>query len=714
MKSFVDDLKKEVQCPLCNDTLTEPKILPCFHIFCKSCIKKHAKLIEEVNIFKCPKCKSETPLQETSCIEDLQPCLVYERIVKGLALVKGKKVCSVSKSHSSASWYCFDCDRSMCVECEKNHSLFIKDHKVVRLADLKKEDLEFIITRENPCKTHSPHRLELFCEDCEDMICVTCWKDDHKDHKTMSLDKFASIKKDVLSKHLQVLEHLRLDDKEKQQQEKIATTIKQQGEKAKTEVKEKTEKIIEILRESERELLRQIDEKLDTATTNLNVIHHIPAVKEHIKNVMERGLASEMMNIQETQCSEKFIFNHIPLSYRVEFIPNEQLVQEVNSGLGELLTCLKTDYRKSTVEMKSEIEALKKGKLVCITKTSTGERNHDPRDVIDVQIKPEENVKIEKNYLTTNGKVEVEFMAKVAGRLTAEVQVNGNPVSNSPLVFNVKPQEMRTTGQFNTKGVNIESSNLTGIVFNRDNSRIAVANRSSDCVHVFTTDGSLLLTYSSQGSAQARLSRPVGLAFLNDTDLVIADSWNHRLCIVNTTTGTLVKTFGNQGNGDGEFRKPWGVHVDDDGNIIACDTDNHRVQVFTRDGDYQYQFGLTTQDKFTPSDVITHDGLFYVSDYNNHVIHVLEKKNKVPTRISTIGGKGSADGQLNRPMGLAIDNDHHLLVCDNGNNRVQKFTLDGRFVGRTCDVINNPKYITVLKDGQLLVSTGDSGVLCVK
>ena len=201
------------------------------------------------------------------------------------------------------------------------------------------------------------------------------------------------------------------------------------------------------------------------------------------------------------------------------------------------------------------------------------------------------------------------------------------------------------------------------------------------------------------------MSSPQGLAFLNDTDLVIADWGNHRICIVNTTTGTLVKTFGNQGNGNGEFSWPRGVHVDDDGNIIVCDGGNHRVQVFTRDGDYQYQFGLTTQDRFYPVDVIARDGLFYVSDYANHVIHVFDKKGNVPTRISTIGGYGNADGQLNQPCGLAVDNDHHLLVCDKGNNRVQKFTLDGRLVGKTRDVINNPQSITVLKDGQILVST---------
>ncbi|XP_031551756.1 RING finger protein nhl-1-like [Actinia tenebrosa] len=714
MKSFVEDLKKELQCSLCNDTFTEPKILSCFHTFCKPCVKRHAEQVHQINIFNCPRCKSQTSLSELSSVEDLQPSLIHSTMLKGLALIEGEKACSASESHSSASWYCFDCDHSLCQECEKSHSFFIKDHKVVRLADLKKEDIEFVITRENPCTSHPHHRLEFFCEDCDAMICRTCLIHDHRNHNTMSLHKFASIKKAVLSKHLQVLEQLRLDDKEKQQQEKIANTIKQQGEKAKKEVKDKTKKIIQILQDNERELLRQIDEKLNTATTNLNIIHYIPAVKEYIKNVMERGLASEMMNIQETQCSQNFIFNHIPPYSRIQYVANEELMRQVNSGLGEIQTCSKTDHTKSTIQVKSETEALKKEKLIVSTKTLTGELNHDPRDVIDVQIKPEENVKIEKKYVRTDGKVEVEFMAKVAGQLTAEVQVNEIHVSNSPLVVNVKPQEMRITGQFNVKGVNIGSRNLRGIAVNRENSRIAVSNGSSEGVHIFTTDGDLLLTYGSKGSAQGQLSYPQGLAFLNDTDLVIADGGNHRICIVNTTTGTLVKTFDNYGDGYGEFVHPMGVHVDDDGNIIVCDRDNRRVQVFTRDGDYQYQVGLATQDRFTFTDVIIHHGLFYVSDINNHVIHVFEKKGNVPTRISTIGGEGGADGQLNGPWGLAIDNDHHLLVCDFGNNRVQKFTLDGRFVGSTWDEIKNPTYITVLKDGQLLVSTYGSGVWCVK
>ena len=183
---------------------------------------------------------------------------------------------------------------------------------------------------------------------------------------------------------------------------------------------------------------------------------------------------------------------------------------------------------------------------------------------------------------------------------------------------------------------------------------------------------------------------------------------------MNTTTGTLVKTFGRYGNDNGEFAYQYGVHVDDDCNIIVCDGCNHRVQVFTKDGDYKHQFGFPEEKSFGPASTVTHRGLFYVSDSNNHVIYVFEKKGDVTTRISTIGGQGSADGQLSLPWGLAIDTDHNLLVCDDGNNRIQKFTVDGRYVGKTCDEIKSPSYIAVLNDGLLLVTTWVSGVYIVQ
>jgi hypothetical protein len=284
-----------------------------------------------------------------------------------------------------------------------------------------------------------------------------------------------------------------LDDKEKQEQEEIASIIKQDGERAKREVKDKTKKLIEILQENERELLRQIDYKMNTAKRNMNIIHNIPAVKEYINNVMERGLASEMINIQKTQCSEEYIFNPIPLYSKMLFVPNEELMERVNSGLGFIHCRFRTDHTMSTIQVESEPEASRKEKLILITKTSTGELNDDPSDVVDVKISPEDNVKIEEKYARTDGKIEVEFIPKVPGQLTTDVKVNGIHVSNSPLEMNVKPQQMRITRKFNMKGISTGSKHFMGIAVNIENSRIAVVDGSSHCVHRFNTDGDLLL-----------------------------------------------------------------------------------------------------------------------------------------------------------------------------------------------------------------------------
>ena len=722
MDSLLENLKQDVKCSLCNDTLTEPKILRCFHIFCKLCITRHAELIKEVNVFKCPKCKSETPLPEASSVESLKTSPVHSRISQVLTAIENEKVCSVSESHSAAVWYCFDCDQSICKDCLKGHSVFTKHHKLVRVNDMKNEDHESIVKKENNCTTHLNEILELYCEDCDDIICLSCWKEGHNDHKILSLDKLVLLKRALLYKHLEVLERLKFNDKERQKQEEIACKIKEDGERAKREVNENMARIIARLNESEREIQKEIDSKVDRAIRNLNIIHHIPAVKEYIKNILEKGLASEMVSIHETECDEDFIFNPIESCSGFAFIPNQTLLKQVNAGLGEIQSYSKTDHTRSTIRVEPEAVVLKQANLVLITRTSTGEPNHDPSDVIDVKLSPEENVVIKENYAKTHGKIEVEFMAKVAGQLTAEVQVNGQHVSNSPLVMNVEAQEMGITKEFKMKGRKVETLDMNGIAVNKENTRVAIADGYSHCVHVFNTDGDLLLTYGSQGRGSGQLQNPEGVAFLNDTDLVIADSGNYRISIVNTTAGILVKTFGSSGNGNGQFNIPRGVHVDDDGNIIVCDNGYgyRRVQVFTKDGEYLFHFGrspqlgYTKRVQFHPACIVKHDGRFYVSDSTNHVIYVFEKKGGVMCRVSTFGGLGSAAGQLNEPWGLAIDNDHHLLVCDRGNNRIQKFTLDGRFVKRSASNIEQPSHIAALKDDQFLVSTYCSGVYFVK
>ena len=43
---------------------------------------------------------------------------------------------------------------------------------------------------------------------------------------------------------------------------------------------------------------------------------------------------------------------------------------------------------------------------------------------------------------------------------------------------------------------------------------------------------------------------------------------------------------------------------------------------------------------------------------------------------------GTGDGELDRPSGMVFDADDNLYIVDSNNNRVQKFTKDGKFLAK--------------------------------
>ena len=54
---------------------------------------------------------------------------------------------------------------------------------------------------------------------------------------------------------------------------------------------------------------------------------------------------------------------------------------------------------------------------------------------------------------------------------------------------------------------------------------------------------------------------------------------------------------------------------------------------------------------------------------------------------------------------MLLDSSNNLLVCDCGNNRVQQFSLDGRFTGKTITDLPSPVGIATAPDGRILVTS---------
>ncbi len=153
-------------------------------------------------------------------------------------------------------------------------------------------------------------------------------------------------------------------------------------------------------------------------------------------------------------------------------------------------------------------------------------------------------------------------------------------------------------------------------------------------------------------------------------------------------TGKYVRGFG-----AGLFVFPHGIHVDHDGNIWVADAlgkdgKGHVVVKFNREGKVLLTLGtpgvagdaLNTFNR--PSAVVTApNGDIYVSDGHggdsNARIMKFAKDGKF---IKTWGRKGAGPGEFGELHGIALDSSGRVFVADRGNNRIQIFDADGKYL----------------------------------
>ena len=205
------------------------------------------------------------------------------------------------------------------------------------------------------------------------------------------------------------------------------------------------------------------------------------------------------------------------------------------------------------------------------------------------------------------------------------------------------------------------------------------------------------------GEGPWKLCYPAGVTFVNDDELLVVDDHNGRIQQFNVQTGNFLKSFGKTGTGDGEFTEPEGIFINDEGHIIVADCYNNRIQLLDKDGKFMYKFGDNGPGKLDlPSRCIYHKNKLIVCDFGDECLKVFDKPGKF---LYKIGEKGEADGQFLFPWGLCVEkyDDHqNLLVCDRNNGRIQQFTMEGRFTGKTV-VKLNPKAIATTPDGRILI-----------
>ena len=204
-------LEDYLTCSICSDFYTEPKLLQCFHVFCKQCLERLVLSDPQELSLQCPSCCVITLLPLTGIL-GLQTAFYLSNLLEfrdTLEKVKEpqKTQCEKCKKCVAIN-FCRDCERLICARCTEAHQEWLSLHEVITIDQLEGDVAQLVPPKKKAlfCSKHPTKELNLYCETCKELVCHDCTVRIHRDHQYDLVTDAFQKHKDVLVASLQPVE----------------------------------------------------------------------------------------------------------------------------------------------------------------------------------------------------------------------------------------------------------------------------------------------------------------------------------------------------------------------------------------------------------------------------------------------------------------------------------------------------------------------------
>ncbi|KAM3868772.1 tripartite motif-containing protein 3b [Diretmus argenteus] len=725
--------KQFLVCSICLDHYHNPKVLPCLHTFCESCLQNY--IPPESLTLSCPVCRQTSILPEKG-VSALQNNFFITNLMEVLQRdpeCSRPEACCVLESVSAAA-----AGKPLC------------------------------------CPNHEGKVMEFYCESCETAMCLDCTEGEHREHVTVPLRDVVEQHKAALKTQLDAI-HSRLPQ--------LTAAIELVTEISRQLTERKNEAVAEITGTFE-ELERALHQRKTALVTDLENIcsakqkvlqaqlssllqgrEHIQSSCSFTEQALSHGSATEVLLVQK-QMSERVTalarhdFPERPhqnahLDCQVE---TEGLRRSIQN-LGVLLTTAAVGHTSvATGEGLRHAATGQHHSITVTTKDKDGELVRTGNAVLKAEITSVDGSRAAEPEITDNknGTYEVGYTLRSEGEYSFALSLYGQPIRSSPFRLRaVKPSDVPqspddvkrrvkspsgTGGHIRQKAVRRPSSmysttkkkenpiedeliyrvgsrgrekgeftNLQGISAS-SNGRVVVADSNNQCIQVFSNDGQFKMRFGVRGRSPGQLQRPTGVTVDMNGDIVVAD-YDNRWVSIFSSDGKFKNKIG-----AGRLMGPKGVAVDRNGHIITVDNKACCVFIFQSNGKLVTKFGArgTSDRQFAgPHFVaVNNKNEIVVTDFHNHSVKVYSADGEF---LFKFGSHGEGNGQFNAPTGVAVDTNGNIIVADWGNSRIQVFDSTGSFlsyINTSADPLYGPQGLALTSDGHVAVA--DSGNHCFK
>ena len=712
----LEELEKEITCPVCQEDFRDPKILPCLHYYCKECVRQLVLRAGTNRPFACPECRRETVLPQND--PNQLPTAFFVNRMKELRTkmekVQGKMeaVCEMC-SRAKAEAFCRQCTEFICNDCVKLHGVLkmFVGHKIVTLQELKEGGAKAIPLKEAPppmCKDHD-EQLKIYCFDCNHLICRDCVLYDHAGHKSEFVKKSAPQCKKTLKENLAPLAKIQTNlSAATIEVEKVEREVSEQHKAAAGTIEQSFKQLYEILRNREKQLLDRASKLKQQKLENLGAqkkgfalaTSEIQGLVEFVECSVENATDEEFMSLQ--QHIQEQIREQCAKHEHIDLVPAEVANIGVRVACAEGISdlCQKNaevlvlaDPTKCTVEGPgTKVAEVDKSAQFTVRTVYQNGQLCEEKQVVEAVLKSVVNDSVVHAKVTSKerGIYEVTYTPEIRGRYTLIVKVNGIQIAASPFqVFaKIHPTQLGepvrvVEGMVSPWGIAINSKQ-----------QLVVAEFGGKKVTVFDREGKKVRTTKSE-------TRLTGVAVDEDDNIYVSDNGNSVFKF--SKEGKFMKVVGQKGIQPGEFTGPSLIKVIND-KLYVCDRGNHRVHILNTKLEYVDSFGCygDGNGQFNRPNGIAQDGAgnLYVADTCNDCVQVFDCKGQF---LSTFSKKGAASTKhLNRPYGICVGPDQFVYVCNNRNKCVSVFNTSGEFV-TSFGQIFNPIGIVIDDDGFVCV-----------